>query len=107
MGEAPKVFRREVQQNLDPFPVLDLCAVNPGFEHQPLSVHQEVSLSALDLLTAIVTTLFSTYSGCFDRLAVHYACARLRVSLEAHSHPLTQGGVYPFPGAIHSLQRRK
>ena len=95
---------REIQQNLDAFSVLDLCTVNPSFEHQSLSVHQEVSLSAFDLLAPVIAALFSTYPGCFDRLAVHHACAGLRVSLHAHSHPLAQGGVQPFPGAIQAPQ---
>jgi hypothetical protein len=63
VGEVCEVFRREVQQNLDAFPVLDLCAVNPSFEHQPLSIYQEVSLAALDLLAAVIAALFSTYPG--------------------------------------------
>jgi hypothetical protein len=78
--------------------------VNPSFEHQPLSIYQEVSLAALDLLGSVIAALFSTYPGSLDRLAVHYACARLRVSLEAHSHLLAQGGVHPFPGAIQAPQ---
>jgi hypothetical protein len=75
--------------------------VNPSFEHQPLSIYQEVSLAA------VIAALFSTYPGSLDRLAVHYACARLRVSLEAHSHLLAQGGVHPFPGAIQAPHKRK
>ena len=94
------MFGREIQQNLDAFSVLDLCAVDPGFEHQTLSVYQEVSLSALDLLATVVAAFFSAHACGLDRLAVHYACARLRVSLEANSHPLAQSGVHPFPCAI-------
>jgi hypothetical protein len=37
--------------------------VNPSFEHQPLSIYQEVSLAALDLLAAVIAALFSTYPG--------------------------------------------
>ena len=81
--------------------------MNPSFEHQPLSIYQEVSLAALDLLGSVIAALFSTYPGSLDRLAVHYACARLRVSLEAHSHLLAQGGVHPFPGAIQAPHKRK
>jgi hypothetical protein len=93
---------REFQQELDALPVLDLCAVNPSFEHQTLGVHQQVALSALDLLATIVSSFISAHPGRFDRLAIYDARARLRVSLEANSHPLAQGSVHPFPGSIHS-----
>jgi hypothetical protein len=60
-----------------------------------------VTLSALDLLAAIVATLFSAYAGrLLDRLAIYYACAALRVPLNTHSHPLAQGLVHPFPSSI-------
>ena len=91
---------RESQQELDAFPVLDLCAVNPGFEHQTLGVYQEMPLSAFDLLPAVVAALFSSYTCCLDRLAIHYRCAGLRVSLEAYPHSLAQSGVHPFPRSI-------
>jgi hypothetical protein len=40
--------------------------VDPGFEHQPLSVYQEVSLAALDLLAAVIAALFSTHASGLD-----------------------------------------
>jgi hypothetical protein len=47
-----------------------------------------VALSAFDLLATVIASLFSAYAGSFDRLAVHYPCTGLRVSLEAHPHSL-------------------
>jgi hypothetical protein len=79
---------RESQQELNAFPVLDLCAVDPYRKHQALGVHKKVALSALDLLAPIVVTLFSTYPGCLNRLAIHYPGAGLRISLETYPHPL-------------------
>jgi hypothetical protein len=81
--------------------------VNAGFEHQTLCVHQEVALSAFDLLASIVSSLLSAHPGRFDRLAIYYPSARLRISLEAYPHPLAQSGVHPFPGSIHSPEKRK
>ena len=96
----------EIQQNLDAISVLDLCAVNPGFERQTLRVYQEVSLSSFDLLATVVSALLSAYAGRFDRLAIYDARARLRVSLEAYPHPLTQGGVHPSQ-LLSTRHRRK
>jgi hypothetical protein len=105
MGEAWKVLWCEIQQDLDTLPVvLDLRAMDLGFEHQALRIYEQVSLSALDLLTAIVTTLLSAYPGRLDRLAIYYACAGLRISLHADPHPFAQGSVHPLPGSIHSPQ---
>src|SRR3712207_5009736 len=102
VAEARKVLRCEIQQNLDALPILDLCAVDLGFEHWALRVHQEVALSAFDLLAAVVAALFSAYAGRLDRLAIHYPRTGLRVPLEAHPHTLAQGSVHPLPGAIQS-----
>ena len=77
--------------------------MNLGFEYHTLCVHQEeVALSSLDLLAPGVAALLSAHPGGLYRLAIHYPCARVRVSLEAHPHSLTQGSVHPFPGSIHS-----
>src|SRR5215208_6658830 len=59
-----------------------------------------MALASFDLLGSVVATLFSAYSGRLYRLGVHYAGARLRISLQAHPHSLAQGGVHPLPGAI-------
>jgi hypothetical protein len=74
--------------------------VEAGFDHQSLRVHQDVALSALHLLGSVVTTLVPTHSGGLDRLAIHYGRAGLRVSVEADSHTLAQGGMHPLPGAV-------
>jgi hypothetical protein len=65
---------------------LDLCTVDPRFEHQILRVDQQMPLSAFDLLATVVTALFSTHAGSLDRLSVDDACAGLRVPLEADPH---------------------
>src|SRR5215212_11888159 len=59
-----------------------------------------MALSAFDLLGSVVTTLYSAYAGRFDRLTVDDASTGLGVSLQAHPHPLAQGGVHPLPGSI-------
>jgi hypothetical protein len=102
VGEAlgQTIARVYVQQELDAFPVLDLCAVDPDSEHQSLGVHQQMSLASFDLLAAIVAALFAAYARGFDRLAIHYGRGGLRVPLEADTHALTQGGMHPLPGAV-------
>jgi hypothetical protein len=72
----------------------------PSLEHQSLRVYQKVALVTLDLLAAVIATLFSAHPGRFDRLAVDYPGARLRVPLETDLHPLAQSGVHPLPGAV-------
>jgi len=51
--------------------------VDQRFTHQALRVYQEVSLASFDLLGAVVASIFSSYPGALDRLAIHYAGARL------------------------------
>src|SRR5215211_7203445 len=92
--------RRRFQQGLDALPILDVCAVDPRFEHQPLGVNQEVSLATFDLLGAVVSSLLSAYAGRLGRLAVYDTRAGLGVSLEANPRPLAQGGVHPLPCTI-------
>src|SRR5829696_6405014 len=89
-----------VQQELDALPVLDLRAVEAGFDHQSLRVYQQVPFASFDLLGPVVTALFPAHACCLDRLAIHYGGTGLRVSLEADSHPLAQGGVHPFPRPV-------
>ena len=45
------------QQRLDPLVIHHLGAVDLGLEHQALGVHQQVTLTALDLLASVVTAL--------------------------------------------------
>src|SRR5215217_9457478 len=59
-----------------------------------------MSLTALYLLSAIVSAFFSTHAGCLDRLAIDDARTGLRVSLEEHPHPLAQSGVHSCPCSV-------
>ena len=59
--------------------------MNLGLEDEALGVHQQVTLTALDLFTSVITPIFSAYPAGLHRLGVHYARARLRISLQAHS----------------------
>jgi hypothetical protein len=74
--------------------------VDSSLEHQSLRVYQQMPLSAFDLLGSVITAFFSAHTRGLDRLAIHYGCAGLRVSLEAYPHSLAQGGVHPLPGAV-------
>jgi hypothetical protein len=93
---------RRLEQKPQAILVGDLGAMHLGFEDQSLRVYQEVSLSAFDLLASVIAALFSAYAGRLYRLAIYNARARLRISLQAHPHPLAQSGMHPFPGSIHS-----
>jgi len=54
-----------IQQLLDALVVHDLSAVNLGSEHESFCVYQQMSLTAFDLLAAVVAAFFSTYAGLF------------------------------------------
>jgi hypothetical protein len=60
LGQA--IARVDIQQELDALPVLDLRAVEAGFDHQSLRIHQQVPLSAFDLLGPVVTALFAAHA---------------------------------------------
>jgi hypothetical protein len=77
-----------LQKRLDPIPVHEVGAMDLRLEHQSLGIDQEVALAAFDLLAAIVTAFFPANPGRFNRLAVNYPGAGLRVPLEAHPYPL-------------------
>ena len=72
----------------------------PGSEHQSLGVHQQVTLAALDLLATIITALLSTYASRLDRLGIHYASGRLRVSLQADPKAFAERSIDPLPSAV-------
>jgi hypothetical protein len=97
------------EQELDAVAVLDVGVVDPHFEHQLLRrVHQEVSLASLDLLGAVVSTLFAAHPGRFDRLAVDYPGAGLRVPLQTDPHPpLAQGSECILSHVPSKRQERK
>jgi hypothetical protein len=54
-----------------------------------LGVHEQVTLSALDLLGPVVTAFLSAHARGLDRLAIHYSGTGLRVPLQANPHPFT------------------
>jgi hypothetical protein len=54
------------QKRLDPFVIHHLGTVDLGFEHKAFGVHQDVTLSAFDLLGSVVTTLFSAYRSALE-----------------------------------------
>src|SRR5918998_728810 len=70
-----------------------------GSEHQTLRIYEQVALSALYLLTAIVSS-HSSHTGGLHRLAIHYASAGLRFSFHADTKAFAQGGMQPFPGTV-------
>ena len=87
--EAPwkTIAHGDVQQELDALPILDLCAMNPRFEHQTLRIYQRMALSSFDLLGPYsIAALFAAHARGLDGLAVHYSRAGLRVPLQAHPY---------------------
>ena len=72
------------------------------FKDQTLGVHEQVTLSSLDLLASVVSALVPSHAGALDRLAVHHASARLGIALLAHPQSTAQSGVYLFPGAVYA-----
>ena len=107
MFEAGKGRIRSPQQLFDPVPVHDLGAMDLCLEDETLSVHEQVALAALDLLTSVVAALFSAHCSGLDRLAVHYACTGLRISVQANPQTFSDSLVDPFPGAFSMRQGLK
>jgi len=58
--------------------------------HQALGVHEQMTLSALDLLGPVVAALFASHARGLDRLAVYYPGAGLGVPLQANPLALAQ-----------------
>jgi hypothetical protein len=75
-----KLLVRPPQQRLDPFVIHHLRAHDLRLEDEAFGVNQDVALTALDLLAAIVTSLFPAHRGALHRLAVHHARAELKGS---------------------------
>jgi hypothetical protein len=63
-------FGHPCQQERRPIPIADVCGVGLECQHQPLSIDQQVTFAAIDLLATIKATLRIADIGCFDRLAV-------------------------------------
>ena len=101
MRKARKQLLSTIEQRLDPLLVQHFCAVNLGFEDQALGIYEQMAFSAFHFLaTYSISSLRSTYPCGLHRLAVHYACTRLRISLEAYSQTLAQGSVQLLPGTV-------
>ena len=83
MRETRKALAGALQQQLDPVLVGNFGAVDLGLEHESLSIHEQVSLSAADLLTAVVASCFAAYPACLGRLRIDYARAGLWVSAQS------------------------
>ncbi len=71
-----------------------------GFEHQALRIYKQMALSSLHLLATVVPSLLPSHARALNRLRIDDAGAWLRISPRTDSHPLAQGGVQPFPGAV-------
>jgi hypothetical protein len=80
--------------------VHDLCAVDLNLEHEAFAVHQQVSLSALDLLAAIVATFFASHPGRSRRPAADYPGAGLGVSLRANPQAFLDRSIEPPPSTV-------
>src|SRR5688572_5056722 len=74
--------------------------MNLGLEDETLSVHQDVTFPALDLLSTVVTPILSTHCGTLDRLRIHHASAGLGISVQANSQTFADSPVDPLPGAV-------
>jgi hypothetical protein len=64
--EAQEPFFDPLEQCYEALLVQYLGAVYLSLEHEAFGVHQQVALSAFDLLATIVTPLLSTYPGGLD-----------------------------------------
>jgi hypothetical protein len=68
------------------------------FEHEAFGVYQDVALSALYLLAAVIAALLSAYRGTLDRPAIHRSGAGLRIPTLTNPQPFADGPVDPLPG---------
>src|SRR5215213_5850907 len=66
--KAWKAISYTLQQQFDPVLIGDLGAVDLGFEHQALRIHQEMTLPAANFLPTVVSTRLTTYTGRLGRL---------------------------------------
>src|SRR5215212_10669128 len=74
--KAWKAITCGFQQQLNPVLLGHLCTMNLGLEHQPFRVHQQLSLAAVNFLSAVVTALFfSAYPARLSRLRIDYPCS--------------------------------
>ena len=100
MTQARESLPCSMQQRLDPLVIHHLGAVDLGLEHEALSVHEDMALTALDLLTSVVTALFASHRGALERLAIHHARAGLGISFQANPEAFSDGPIDTLPGAV-------
>jgi hypothetical protein len=70
--EARKAISPTLEQQLDPVLIGNLRAVDLGLQDQSLRIHEQVTLSAANLLPTIVSPCFSAHPGSLCRLGIHY-----------------------------------
>jgi hypothetical protein len=74
--------------------------VHLRLEHQSFGIHEQVALSAFDLLATITTPLLSAYPGGLGRLGVHYPSAGFGIALESNAQAFADRVVQPLPSAV-------
>jgi hypothetical protein len=61
-----------------------------------------MALTAFDLLSTVVTSVFPAYSGGLYRLAIYDARTGLRVPFQANPQTFSDGPVDALPGAVYA-----
>jgi hypothetical protein len=74
---------------------MDLC-----LEDETFGVHQQVTLTAFDLLASVITALFSAHRCALDLLGIDHPGAGLRISFQANPKALANSPIDPFPGTV-------
>ena len=59
-----------------------------------------MTLCAFDLLSTVVSALFSAHRGTLDRLGIHYACTGLGISLRSDPKAFSDSPVDLLPGSV-------
>jgi hypothetical protein len=98
--EAQELFLGSLEQWFEALLVYYLGAVYLSLEHEAFGVHQEVSLTAFNLLATIVTPLLSAHPGGLGRLGVHYPSAGFRIALELNAQAFAESAVHPLPRSV-------
>lgn len=97
--EAGERGRCAFQKQWDGSTILAVRRVDRCVEHQPLRVHQQMPFAPTHFLCAVVATN-TTHTGCFHRLAIDDAGARLGFASSAEAHLFAERGVQLLPGSI-------
>ena len=74
--------------------------MDPGLDHEPYRVHQDVAFPTADLLAAAKAPGLPAHPGSLRRLAVHDAGARFGMPAEFLPQPSSHLAVQPLPGAV-------